>query len=137
AKRACDLGDFATCELVEASYQSGDHGVATDAAQASAYRAKACDAFDGAECAMLAKAEPDAKQKIALFQRACDQNEIYGCEQAADWLLAVDVKQALAVCAKACALEDKPSALARWICGELAARHDAKDPAKAKDLRAQ
>ncbi|HEY3805108.1 MAG TPA: hypothetical protein VGL61_21000 [Kofleriaceae bacterium] len=137
AKRACDLGDFVNCERVEGSYDRGENGVTRDAAQASAFRVKSCDAFDATDCAMLGKAESDAHAKIALFERACTEGEIYGCEQAGDWLLAVDAKQALVVYAKACALEDKASALERPICGELAARYDATNPPKAKDLRAQ
>jgi len=142
AKRGCDLGDFVLCEMIASSYESGENKLAKDAAQAQAFFVKACDAFDGNACSLIAKATKDAAKQLALFQRACSVDEIYGCEQAADALLKTDAKQAIELFTKACDIEDGISALMRPICGELAARYEtgagvAKDAAKAKLLRKQ
>jgi TPR repeat protein len=84
----------------------------------------------------------DAAKQLAMYQRACGEDELYGCEQAGDALWKTDAKRALVLHQKSCDLEQKIPALVRPICTELGARFDAgtgvaKDAAKAKTLRAQ
>ena len=142
AKRGCALGDFTLCSWLASGAESGEHGMAKDAAQATAFYTKGCDAHDGVACTMLAKAEKDPAKQLVMYQRACGEDELYACEQAGDALWKTDAKAALVLHQKSCDMEQKIAALERPICSELGARFDAgtgvaKDPVKAKALRAQ
>ena len=133
AERECSLGDFVGCLFLASSYEAGAYGIKRNDAKALEYRTKACDAHDPEACALLAHATSDKAKSLALYQRACDEGEPYGCEQVGD----ADPARAMAMYQRACDLENWTTALVRPICHDLAKKVEAKDPARAKALRKQ
>jgi len=133
AQRECDLGDFVGCMFLGNGYETGENGVKADAAKATLYLTKGCDAHDPEACARLAKQTTDKTKSLALYQRSCDEGEPYGCEQVGD----ADPVRAIAMYQRACDIENWTTALYRPICHELAKKVEAKDPARAKALRKQ
>jgi TPR repeat protein len=82
AKKACDMNDASSCELVGAAYARADV-VARDYQATDRYLRLACERRRAEACRLLASAHHTDADGAVFAQRGCEMNDAEACDQMA------------------------------------------------------
>jgi uncharacterized protein len=82
AKKACDMNDASSCEVVGTAYARGDV-VARDYQATDRYLRLACERRSAEACVLLARAHASDADGAPFAQRGCEMNNAEACEEMA------------------------------------------------------